>query len=308
MENKENEIPGFHENERASRLASSAFQILRNLNRESQMHVFNALHVLFADRREITATRAAATSAINRWLADDHAARADAEKQTTRAYEAWRRAQEHVTVWPSNATIRRAYGGSWTNALAAATGAPEPIFRSDRRESRGKTYSDADLIRILQEWAAETPGKLRLSGYEAWAHRARKSGRRVPLNAGTMTQRFGSRKAACEAAGIWGERCMNFKDRIPTYPRESLLDSLELAHKSMGGRMTIDKYSAFRELKMAAGIAMPSGSLIQQRIGDGSWLTAIAIFAAERGDPRYERDDDDPDTAGARVLAGGPKR
>lgn len=81
MNNKENEIPGFHENERASKLATSAFRILRNLNRESQLHVFNALHNLFAERHEITATRATVTSAINRWLADDDVARADAAKK-----------------------------------------------------------------------------------------------------------------------------------------------------------------------------------------------------------------------------------
>lgn len=73
---------------------------------------------------------------------------------------------------------------------------------------------------------------------------------------------------------------MNDTDR-QTYSESDLREALSSALADQGGgRLSIREYRAFRE---RSSVTRPTASLIQQRLGDGTWSDAVASVGGDDG-------------------------
>lgn len=76
---------------------------------------------------------------------------------SARGYREFRNRQPEPRRWPSDSRIRRAFGGSWPEAVAAAAGVPveQLDVRTRRLTSNGKSLSKEVLFELVREWEKE---------------------------------------------------------------------------------------------------------------------------------------------------------
>ncbi|MGB0890174.1 MAG: hypothetical protein ACPGWS_07815, partial [Solirubrobacterales bacterium] len=107
MNTQELIIPPFFENERIHPQAEDAFRQARNVNIESQRHIFDALSRMFRRPSIHNADKVFAIRALARFI--DFAPE---NERSWRRYEEWRKTQPDGPSLPNASKIRRAFDGS----------------------------------------------------------------------------------------------------------------------------------------------------------------------------------------------------
>lgn len=118
-------------------------------------------------------------------------------------WDEWRKVGTTRRGLPSATFIRNAFG-SWSalRSLFATTAQVDVL--SARLTASGSQFTNEELIRVLQLWAAETDGPLLAAGLELWlaSDRPTALGVRVPRSRHTFYGRFGDFAAMLATAGL----------------------------------------------------------------------------------------------------------
>jgi hypothetical protein len=139
--------------------------------------------------------------------------------------------------------------------------------------------SDQQILQALAEAHAATDSPLTVLRYTVWREQelARAPYRRAELPAHwTIYRRYGSFSAALQGAGV-DLRQMTGRAEGVRFSNEQLLRALHDADLATTGRLTINKYLAWREERSAGDralrSALPTFTTILQRFG--SWSYAL---------------------------------
>jgi hypothetical protein len=143
-----------------------------------------------------------------------------------------------------------------------------PAERRRPKHAR-KKYSDEELIRFLQVASTELGGVLTAQGYTDFARTRRtRDGRPWPTHQ-THALRFGSWRAAVNAAGLAANPSSPIAGQM-IFEDGHCIDALRAAARAVGRAPTADEYDEFAK---ASNGALPSQATVRHRLG--RWYQAL---------------------------------
>jgi hypothetical protein len=201
-----------------------------------------------------------------------------------RIYEAWR---ELVLVEDRRSGRRRSLAAGVKERRAYTPGL-EWVETVDAGELRRRRH-----IAVLQEWAAQTGGRLTATVYEAW----RRSSCPVPPKSDTIAAAFGSWIEAMEAAGLNTQGCrapaLNARAKAnaaasraarQAEKRATILAALRECIRMLGREPGITEFLAWRNRHAPE---TPCQGTIYRAFPDG-WASVLEALAAATGSPGGE--------------------
>lgn len=264
----------------ADPLALRIFDLLRPLSEEDKRCVLASLDA--AETRGAGPERdTLARLAVDRFLSETGG------PPSKRRYEDWRRDHRDRAEIPSATFVLNTFG-TWAKAMDAMGLKPTADQLGYRLRSLGSRPSDERVIADLRRCAAAL-GRSRLlfREYRQWAKAQERAGRganTLLVSPNSFISRFGSFAAALRRAGL--ESALNGpRTRSTENTPERLIEHLRAASEATGGgRVTVDRYRAWRDPRVKAGEAVPATDTISERFGGWGRALAAARLASPNED------------------------
>lgn len=251
-------------------LAFRIFELLRPLCDEDKRCVLAALDAASSPTPVAPERLTFLEASLERFLSETGGT------PSKRRYERWRLDGSHEDV-PSATFIANTFG-SWAKAMDALGHKPTSDHLGYRLRTLGPGPSDQQVIADLRRCGREL-GKTRLlfREYRAWAKAQEVTGRganTLLVSPNTFIGRFGSFAAALRLAGLEPARG-GPRTRSSQNTPERLVDSLRRGSEDAGGgRISFDRYEAWRERRFRAGEPVPAAHTISK--GFGGWRLALS--------------------------------
>lgn len=175
MNTQELSIPTFFENERIHPHAEDAFRQARNMNIESQCHIFDALARMFRKPSLHNADKVYAIRVLSRFI--DFA---DEDERGWRRYEERRKTEPDGPSLPNASKIRREFGGSWTDAIENVAVVPTLAITTLRRRRRNRPLSRDEILQCAREWVEAGEGRPNWRSFMTWTSARAILGHSVP--------------------------------------------------------------------------------------------------------------------------------
>ncbi len=269
MNTQELIIPPFFENERIHPQAEDAFRQARNMNIESQRHIFDALSRMFRRPSIHNADKVFAIRALARFI--DFAPE---DERSWRRYEAWRKTQPDGPSLPNASKIRRAFDGSWTEAIESVAVVPTLALTTLRRRRRNRPLSRHEILECAREWVADEEGRLNWRSFMAWTSARASLGFSVPQSRNAVIKKFADLRTLLHAVGLDDDEIERRLRAPEAYTDEELRVALDGFLAWNGGPGTLADYRRFCVSDVAPDPA-PSSTSIYMRIGNGSWRELV---------------------------------
>lgn len=275
MKTQELIIPPFFENERIHPQAEDAFRQARNMNIESQRHIFDALSRMFRRPSIHNADKVFSIRALARFIDFAHE-----DERSWRRYEEWRKTQPDGPSLPNASKIRRAFDGSWTEAIECVAVVPTLALTTLRRRRRNRPLSRVEILECAREWVAAEDGRLNWRSFMTWTSARAALGLSVPQSRNVVTKKFADLRTLLRAVGLDDDEIERRLRAPEAYTDEELLVALDGFLAWNGGPGTLADYRRFCVSECAPDPA-PSSTSIYTRIGNGSWRELVERRWAE---------------------------